>query len=163
MHDHAVIMVAVITPDGIVVAMVVMAMVIVFVVMVMPVTVVMVDMASTDRVVVAVATGMHVGTPVAVRVGQEGERTHPGRHQGDRQEEHRMEAQPLHAPSLEQNPAIGITRAVGFTGMRLSHARPVPFRGHPSRSWDPESSSIAVRPRRCSSTIARPIASPTFM
>ena len=131
--------------------------------MVMPVTVVMVDMASTDRVVVAVATGMHVGTTVAVGVGQEGERTHPGRHQGDRQEEHRMEGQPRHAPSLEQNPAIDMQGAVGFTGMGLSHAFPVPCRGHPSRSWDFGWSSIAGWPRRWRSTIARPIASPTFM
>ena len=133
------------------------------VVMVMPVTVVMVGMATTDGMMVSVAAGMHVGTNGAVRVGQEGERTHPGRHQGDRQEEHRMEGQPLHGPSLEQNPAIGITRAVGFTGMRLSHACPVPCCGHPSWSWDVGASLIAARPRRWSSTIARPIASPTFM
>ena len=147
-HDHAMIVVVVIKPAGIVMAMVMVAVVV---------------MMGTVVMVMAVATRMHVGTPVAVRVGKEGERAHAGRHQGDRQEEHRMESQPLHVPSLRHDPAIGIMRAVGFTGMRLSHACPVPCRGHPSWSWDVGASSIAVRPRRWSSTIARPIASPTFM
>ena len=78
-------------------------MLVVVVVVVMLVVVVVV-VVTADWMVLAVATGVDMGTSFAMRMWQERKGTHPGRHQGHRQEEDRMETLSSHEPSLHPNP-----------------------------------------------------------
>ena len=98
----------------------VLMLVVVVVVIVVVVIVVMV-VVTADRMVMAVATGVDMGRSFAMGVGQERKGTHPGRHQGDRQEEHRMEAFFPHGPSLYRNSGGGDARVRGFDETWLSH------------------------------------------
>lgn len=81
----------------------VLMLVVVGVVVVISVVVIVVVVVTADRMVMAVATGVDMGRSFAMGMGQERKGTHPGRHQGDRQEEHRMEAFFPHGPSLYRN------------------------------------------------------------
>ena len=59
--------------------------------------------AVVVMMVMAVATGVDMGTPIAMSVWQERKGAHPGRHQGNRQEEHRMDTLSSHDRSLHRN------------------------------------------------------------
>ena len=142
-HDHAMIVVIVIGPTGIVMAMVMVAVVV---------------MMGTVVMVMAVAT--HARGDARACVGKEGERAHAGRHQA-------TVRRSIGWNTAAARPSLDRSRDRHHEGGRIHRdaviarvPRPLPWSSIVVGNW---AVSIAVRPRRWRSTIARPIASPTFM